>query len=232
MRPITSTPHCASLCDVRVIKLASGDALCTEGVDDGFEDDDRVEGWDGDEVEPPMPPLPLSMRGRPLSEEMEAVLKQSKASKGRSVRSMVSLKKRRYQRDGFDLDLTYITDRVIAMGFPCEGRQAVIRNTMRATQNFLEMKHSGRYRVYNLCCEPDRTYDYGKFGGNVARFGFEDHNAAPLALLLQVAQDMGAWVAKHPDNVCAVHCKAGKGRTGTVICAYLCYAGECANAAE
>jgi hypothetical protein len=34
------------------------------------------------------------------------------------VRSLVSQKRRRYTQNGYDLDLTYITDRVIAMGFP------------------------------------------------------------------------------------------------------------------
>jgi phosphatidylinositol-3,4,5-trisphosphate 3-phosphatase/dual-specificity protein phosphatase PTEN len=32
---------------------------------------------------------------------------------------------------------------------------------------------------------------------------------------------MSDWLAQHPQNVCAIHCLAGKGRTGTVICSYL-----------
>ncbi|XP_034462667.1 phosphatidylinositol 3,4,5-trisphosphate 3-phosphatase TPTE2-like [Hippoglossus hippoglossus] len=44
------------------------------------------------------------------------------------TRRMISENKRRYQKDGFDLDLTYVTDRVIAMSFPSSGKQSFYRN--------------------------------------------------------------------------------------------------------
>lgn len=45
-------------------------------------------------------------------------------------------------------------------------------------------------------------------------FRFFDHNPAPLKLIKECCDDMHAFLSAHPDNVIAVHCKAGKGRTG------------------
>jgi PTEN phosphatase family protein len=72
----------------------------------------------------------------------------------RFIRSKVSQNKRRYTGDGYDLDLTYVTDRVIAMSFPSSGSATFYRNSIREVSQFLDQKHPGHYRVYNLCCEP------------------------------------------------------------------------------
>ena len=44
------------------------------------------------------------------------------------IRKMVSGARIRYEKDGFNLDLTYITDRILAMSFPAAGFQAIYRN--------------------------------------------------------------------------------------------------------
>jgi len=39
--------------------------------------------------------------------------------------------------------------------------------------------------------------------------------------LVDFVQTAKGWLGKDPKNVIAVHCKGGKGRTGTFICTWL-----------
>ena len=53
------------------------------------------------------------------------------------ARSLVSGKKRRFQEDGYDLDLTYITPKLIAMGFPSTGVEGQYRNPEDQVRQFV-----------------------------------------------------------------------------------------------
>ncbi|EQC36034.1 hypothetical protein SDRG_06772 [Saprolegnia diclina VS20] len=137
------------------------------------------------------------------------------------LKKLVSRKKRRFIEDGFDLDMTYVTSRLIAFGYPAENLEGMYRNHYKDVFNCFEHRHKDHYKVYNLCSE--RHYDKDKFHNRVAEYPFDDHNPPPLSLLIPACQDIFEWLAQHPDNVAAIHCKAGKGRTGVMICAYLLY---------
>jgi len=139
------------------------------------------------------------------------------------VRHLVSKKKRRFQEDGFDLDLAYITPRIIAMGFPSEDVEGIYRNPRKEVQAFFELRHKDHYKVYNLCGE--RTYEANTFHNRVALYPFEDHNAPALQMIEDMMEDVSTWLDDHPKNVVAVHCKAGKGRTGLMICCMLYWRG-------
>ena len=90
-----------------------------------------------------------------------------------ALKSLVSKKKIRYKKDGFNLDLTYINgklnigsfgitrnylikylhgftlDRVIAMGFPSENVESIYRNSLDEVRKLLEEKHKVN-RIFNF----------------------------------------------------------------------------------
>lgn len=137
-----------------------------------------------------------------------------------TIKSLVSKKKIRYVRDGYNLDLTYIIpDRVIAMGYPSENIESIYRNPLEEVKSLLEEKHKDHYKIYNLCSE--RSYDIQKFHSRVSVYPFDDHNPPEFGQMRPFCEDVARWLDEHEKNVAVVHCKAGKGRTGLMICAYL-----------
>jgi phosphatidylinositol-3,4,5-trisphosphate 3-phosphatase/dual-specificity protein phosphatase PTEN len=61
--------------------------------------------------------------------------------------------------EGFNLDLTYITNRIIACGFPAEGFEGLYRNKKEDLINFFRMHHGTMLKIYNLCAEKSYAYD-------------------------------------------------------------------------
>ncbi|XP_059647821.1 phosphatidylinositol 3,4,5-trisphosphate 3-phosphatase and protein-tyrosine-phosphatase PTEN2A [Cornus florida] len=145
------------------------------------------------------------------------------------ARHVVSQNKRRYQEGGFDLDMTYITENIIAMGFPAGDMssgffgyvEGFYRNHMEEVIKFFETHHKDKYKVYNLCSE--RLYDASLFEGKVASFPFDDHNCPPTQLIISFCQSAYSWLKEDIENVVVVHCKAGMARTGLMISSLLLY---------
>ena len=61
----------------------------------------------------------------------------------RLARHLVSQNKKRFTQDGFDLDLVYLTDEIICMGLPAEGKEAFYRNPIDVLVRFFESRHAG-----------------------------------------------------------------------------------------
>ena len=140
------------------------------------------------------------------------------------IRRKVSKKKRRYLADGYDLDLTYICDNIIAMGYPSVGVESLYRNRLVDVRKFFDGRHQSHYKVYNLCSE--KQYAAECFDNRTAWYPFDDHNCPPFDMLCRLLTDMEDYLEDHEKNVAVIHCKAGKGRTGLVIAAHLLHSGQ------
>jgi phosphatidylinositol-3,4,5-trisphosphate 3-phosphatase/dual-specificity protein phosphatase PTEN len=166
-----------------------------------------------------------------LKKKTEDELKATVKNKSNTsfLKSLVSQDKNRFCFDGFDLDLTYITKRIIAMGLPSTSYEALYRNDMNDVLNFFNERHPEHYKVYNLCEEkkyaPNIFYKQGYFP-------FQDHEAPPLNLIRPFCEDAKKFLDEDPKNVVAIHCLAGKGRTGTLISCLLLYLKEFDTAAD
>ena len=94
-------------------------------------------------------------------------------------------------------------------------------------------RYAGRYHIINV--SERATYDKVKyFEGRVTHFKWNDSHAPPFSLLFDVCRLASEWITSKlknlltliidsKDNVLVVHCNAGKGRTGSAICAILLY---------
>lgn len=117
----------------------------------------------------------------------DADLRESNVGAGRAMvpsqvlRVLVSRKKRRFVHDTVNLDLSYITNRIIAMGYPSAGFEGWYRNPVAAVKRFLDERHAFHYRIWNLCSE--RSYPEGMFNAEIERFAWDDHTPPPLALV-------------------------------------------------
>ncbi|KAJ4826307.1 Phosphatidylinositol 3,4,5-trisphosphate 3-phosphatase and protein-tyrosine-phosphatase pten1 [Turnera subulata] len=139
------------------------------------------------------------------------------------IRSLVSKHRRRMVVAGYDLDMSYITDNVLAMSFPAERMRAVYRNPLWQVKAVLDMRHNEHYKIFNLCIE--ETYDPKHFHGRVETYPFDDNHVPPLHMVKLFCESVHSWLAADPKNIAVIHCMAGKGRTGLMVCAYLVYSG-------
>ena len=161
-------------------------------------------------------------------EEIEETDNNDKLKKANFFKRLVSKQKRRFQDSDFDLDMSYITEKVIAMGFPSTGVETMYRNSLSDIIKFFHTRHNDNVKVYNLCLEKDRIYNKNVFpNAKVGLFPATDHNPSPIKLILEFCIDICLYLIKNPEGVAAVHCKAGKGRTGVMICSYLVFSGLC-----
>uniref|UniRef100_A0AAV1TCC0 Phosphatidylinositol-3,4,5-trisphosphate 3-phosphatase n=1 Tax=Peronospora matthiolae TaxID=2874970 RepID=A0AAV1TCC0_9STRA len=131
------------------------------------------------------------------------------------------------------LNFSYITEHIVAMGFPHMNRETtrtlLSDNPIDLVAMYLNGSHQGQYMIWNLS---EETYDNSYFDNQVLEFKFPGHPAPPLGLAFKICSSIESWLEADAKNVAVVHCLTGKGRTGTVIACYLAWVGLFSNALE
>ncbi|KAG0564540.1 hypothetical protein M758_8G115300 [Ceratodon purpureus] len=130
---------------------------------------------------------------------------------------------KRYQDGGFHLDMVYITENIIALGFPDTYNSSNIlgfkesnyRDNIEELIGFCETQHPDKYKIFNLCSE--KLYDTSLLHDKVACFPFQGNNCPPLQLVSAFCETAYSWLKAGLENVIVVHCKGGMARTGLMI---------------
>ena len=93
------------------------------------------------------------------------------------IRRLVSGPKARFQDEelDLDLDLVYVTDQVLIMGYPASGLEGLYRNRREDAKKFLEHRHGKNFWVFNFCPIRENSYESAVFDGRVSRYPFPDH---------------------------------------------------------
>ncbi|KAK1040143.1 Telomerase protein component 1 [Friedmanniomyces endolithicus] len=121
-----------------------------------------------------------------------------------------------------ELDLSYITPTLIATSGPSSTYpRTLYRNPLPDLLRFLNAKHGSQWAIWEFRAEGTGYSDDEVDGGRVHHFPWPDHHPPPFGLVPEIVGSMREWLRGEEGRVAVVHCKAGKGRSGTVVCSYL-----------
>ncbi|RXN24897.1 tensin-like isoform X1 [Labeo rohita] len=121
-------------------------------------------------------------------------------SKRRPSRTLSLMQK---MEENNEVDLVYITERIIALSFPDGTEEQKYSVHLREVTSMLRSKHQQHYLVLD--------------------FGWPDHHAPALDKICSICKAMDTWLNADPHNVVVLHNKGNWGRTGVVVGAYMHY---------
>ncbi|KYK61315.1 hypothetical protein DCS_02457 [Drechmeria coniospora] len=161
------------------------------------------------------------------------------------LRQIVAGPRARHPEAG--LDLCYVTDFIIATSGPSQTYpQRAYRNPLDQLVAFLDSKHGVDWAIWEFRAEGTGYPDEAVYD-RIRHYPWPDHHPPPFRLVPMIMASMRNWLhggdlesgkmadkesdpspaggsgsgSKNGNRVVVVHCKAGKGRSGTAACSYL-----------
>lgn len=162
------------------------------------------------------------------------------------LRQIVAGPRAKHQETG--LDLCYVTKKIIATSGPSQTYpQRAYRNPLDRLVAFLDEKHGDGWAIWEFRAEGTGYPDDAVYN-RIRHYPWPDHHPPPFRLVPMIMAGMRNWLAggeldggkitagdhgpnadgnkdgaadKTSNRVVVVHCKAGKGRSGSMACSYL-----------
>ncbi|XP_019587166.2 tensin-3 isoform X2 [Rhinolophus sinicus] len=129
--------------------------------------------------------------------------------------------------DGRELELTYITERIIAVSFPAGCSEDSYLHSLQEVTRMLRSKHGDNYLVLNLS---EKRYDLTKLNPKILDVGWPELHAPPLDKVCTICKAQESWLHSDPQHVVVIHCRGGKGRIGVVVSSYMHFTNVSASA--
>ncbi|XP_064517327.1 tensin-1 isoform X18 [Pseudopipra pipra] len=126
-----------------------------------------------------------------------------------------------------ELDLVYITERIIAVSYPSVAEEQSYCSNLREVAHMLKSKHGNNYVLFNLS---ERRRDVNKLHPKVLDFGWPDMHTPALEKICSICKAMDTWLNAAAHNVVVLHNKGNRGRLGVVVAAYMHYSNISASA--
>ena len=135
-------------------------------------------------------------------------------------KTLINSNNRRFIDRKYNLDLSYITPRIIAMGFPTTFPKSLLKNSVTDVADFLNERHGNSYLLIDLS---EKKYDASLFKGMVEDYQMINNKSPDLLKIFEICEKIYDYLNRDIFNIIALKCKEGKGYVGVIICCFFLY---------